>query len=134
MSIQSEFIFFYQTWKEEYFEILETWEPSKPFYFLCSTLYHDKIKFRIKNINKVPNNGPVGGLKTGGKDETQIIVQRVSNRLAFSMPFACCMFLTFLGSLSCLLLLVLLIIRLINLKVTHCESVGVDEVEDPFLF
>ena len=48
MSIQSEFIFLNQTWKEEYFEILETWEPSKPFYFLCSTLYHDKI-------NKVPN-------------------------------------------------------------------------------
>lgn len=93
------------------------------------------IKFRIKNINKVPNNGPVGGLKTGGEDDTrQIIVQRVSNRLAFSMPFARCMFFTFLGSLSCLLLLVLLIIRLRNLKVTHCGSVGVDEIEDPFLF
>ena len=91
------------------------------------------IKFRIKNINKVPNNGPVGG--PGGEDETQqLIVQRVSNRLAFSMPFARCMFLTFLGSSSCLLLQVLLIIRLRNLKVTHCESVGVDEVEDPFLF
>ena len=44
----SEWIFLYQTWKEEYFEILETWEPLKPFHFLCSTLYHDKI-------NKVPN-------------------------------------------------------------------------------
>lgn len=103
--------------------------------FALLSIMTRSIKFRIKNINKVPNNRPVGGLKTGGEDETrQIIIQRVSNRLAFSMPFACCMFLTFLGSLSCLLLLVLLIIRSRNLKVTHCESVGVDEVEGPFLF